>query len=383
MAAQTRPPTSLLASQPAGQEARLSARVGIGHGTVGPCCASAGAWVLLLSRHNFGFRLVLMQQRIFQQGNNQSPIHLGIVMSKILLAVLCVLSLSASAATPPELALQFRRDVARRLDIPPEAEKAYLRLALDGLGVGKADLVRQQMVVVVDRNPHVQALMIFGGSSGSGWQLIGGAPVSTGSGSGFDHYISPVGVFDHLPDGYDDYRAAGSFNSNGIRGFGRTGMRVWDFGWHTAEKGWLKGRTETGAIRFLMHATDPDRLEGRLGTAASKGCIRIGAQVNTFLDRYGALDYHYRQRLGRGERSWVVRPDAVDTGMSGRYLVVLDSGSVRRPDWVAARQAEANGASKRGKKGRRLDPQGPEPVRKVTQPGKGTEPVPVASGVSA
>ena len=35
-----------------------------------------------------------------------------------------------------------------------------------------------------------------------------------------------------------DFRAEGTFNDNGIRGYGRKGMRVFDFGWVVSERGW-------------------------------------------------------------------------------------------------------------------------------------------------
>ena len=49
-------------------------------------------------------------------------------------------------------------------------------------------------------------------------------------------------------------------------------------------------------MRLQMHATDPDHLEQRLGTAQSKGCIRIPASLNEFIDRHGVLDGTTRRR---------------------------------------------------------------------------------------
>src|SRR5664280_1193720 len=56
--------------------------------------------------------------------------------------------------------------------------------------------------------------------------------------------------------------------------------------------------------RLQMHATDPDQLERRLGTAQSKGCIRIPASLNIFLDRFSVLDQDYEQGLDDGRRLW-------------------------------------------------------------------------------
>src|SRR5262252_1994783 len=62
-------------------------------------------------------------------------------------------------------------------------------------------------------------------------------------------------------------------------------------------KGW--GTGEEGDIRLLLHATDPDYLEKRLGRPASKGCVRIPAAMNRFLDRHGVLDADY-ERAAKG-----------------------------------------------------------------------------------
>ena len=71
-------------------------------------------------------------------------------------------------------------------------------------------------------------------------------------------------------------------------------MRVWDFGWQPAERGW-KVEPDLVDIRLLMHATDPDYLEQRLGRPASQGCIRVPAAMNRFLDMHGVLDADYER----------------------------------------------------------------------------------------
>ena len=68
-------------------------------------------------------------------------------------------------------------------------------------------------------------------------------------------------------------------------GRGRKGTRVYDFGWVPAAKGW--GNGAMSVMRLQMHATDPDQLERRLGTAQSKGCIRIPASLNEFISGRG------------------------------------------------------------------------------------------------
>lgn len=105
--------------------------------------------------------------------------------------------------------------------------------------------------------------------------------MSTGKPGTFEHFVTPLGVFLHTPD-IPDFRSVGTYNSNHIRGYGERGMRIFDFGWQLAERGWGKGGSSQ--MRLAMHATDPDRLAKRLGTVASEGCIRIPATLNRFLD---------------------------------------------------------------------------------------------------
>lgn len=70
-------------------------------------------------------------------------------------------------------------------------------------------------------------------------------------------------------------------------------------------------------MRLQMHATDPDLLERRLGSAQSKGCIRIPASLNRLIDCYGVLDAEYKrvrytpQATTRTTTSW---PKACGTG---------------------------------------------------------------------
>jgi hypothetical protein len=65
----------------------------------------------------------------------------------------------------------------------------------------------------------------------------------------------------------------------------------------------------------------------------SKGCIRIPASLNKFIDRYGSLDADYEAQIaGRGQL-WVLRPDREPVPGAGRYLVIVDSGRKARPAW--------------------------------------------------
>jgi hypothetical protein len=141
------------------------------------------------------------------------------------------------------------------------------------------------------------------------------------------YFITPIGVFLHT-DGILDYRALGTFNENHIRGLGLKGMRVWDLGWQTAERGWRADRDEAD-IRLQMHATDPDYLEQRLGRPASEGCVRVPATMNRFLDRHGVLDADYeRDALNDPRLASVLLPDREPTSVAGDAMIVVDSARI-------------------------------------------------------
>jgi hypothetical protein len=183
---------------------------------------------------------------------------------------------------------------------------------------------RAQLLVVVDRNPAVQELRIILAQPDAAWQVIGGSKVSTGQAGRRGYFITPVGVFSHT-SGILDYRALGTFNENHIRGLGLKGMRVWDFGWQTAERGWDVER-DAGEIRLLMHATDPDYLEQRLGRPASQGCVRIPAAMNRFLDVHGVLDADYERAARDDPRvASILLPEREPSRLAGEALVVVDS----------------------------------------------------------
>ena len=230
-----------------------------------------------------------------------------------------------------KLSGEFANAVARRLSVPPADQRAYgqrLQAALAAKGLGE---LSRQYVVLVDRNPHVQALFIyFRGDPAGAWTLIGASPVSTGLPGRYDHFVTPLGVFEHTPQNMD-FRAEGTLNENGIRGYGARDMRIFDFGWTDAERGWGKGGVSS--MRFQMHATDPDRLEPLLGIRHSKGCVRIPGTLDRFLDHFGVLDADYQAMADAGLSLWVLHADRSATPWAGRYLVVVDSGAKSRPAW--------------------------------------------------
>jgi hypothetical protein len=183
-------------------------------------------------------------------------------------------------------------------------------------------LTSSQYILLVDRSPRVQAALVYWRDGEGEMRVIGASAVSTGRPGGFEYFLTPLGVFEHTIANLD-FRAEGTRNEFGIRGYGVAGMRVCDFGWVMGERTWGDGGLSP--MRLQVHATDPDALEPRLGFAASKGCIPISESLNQFLDRYGVLDADYDAALERGAHLWVLRKDRTPTPWSGRYLVVVES----------------------------------------------------------
>ncbi len=172
---------------------------------------------------------------------------------------------------------RFIAEVERRLQLPADAQHSVLQ-QLDA-AVLQAGLSAQppQHVLVVDRRPHAQAAFLVLRTPQGSWHWVGASPVSTGRVGSFDHFRTPLGVFTHSRDNLD-FRAGG-----------------------------------LSQMRLQVHATDAALLEPRLGRVGSKGCIRISAPLNVFLDRHGVLDAdagtvstaRYRSAaLGAGCRRW-------------------------------------------------------------------------------
>ena len=120
----------------------------------------------------------------------------------------------------------------------------------------------------------------------------------------------------------------------GIQVYGAKGLRVFNFGWQQVAKGWGDGTVSQ--IRLQMHATDPDLMERRLGSAQSTGGVHIPASLNRLLDHHGVLDADYVQALREGRTIDVLLGDRDQVRYPGRYLVVVDSGRTERPDWSPA-----------------------------------------------
>lgn len=244
---------------------------------------------------------------------------------------------ASSASSPPGPAVEvdapgaFDAAVQPHLSVPADAQARYLA-ALDAAlaAAGLPDLPPQHLLLV-DRSPQVQAAFALLRTPQGGWQWLGAAPISTGQVGRFDHFRTPLGVFEHSLAN-PDFRAEGTYNENHIRGYGLRGMRVFDFGWVPAERGW--GAGGESPMRLQMHATDPDVLAPRLGRPDSKGCVRIPASLNTWLDKFGILDADYLQAAAAGQPLWMLRADRTPAPWPGRYLVIIDSGTPVRPDWA-------------------------------------------------
>jgi len=229
-----------------------------------------------------------------------------------------------------DLATHFAREVDRRIELPVPEQRFYAEALAAALQSSGHSALDPRYVVLADRSPNVQAVMIFWGTPDRGFEFIGASPASTGKPGAFEHFVTPTGVFDHTIEN-PDFRSLGTRNELGIRGYGAAGMRVFDFGWVRAPKSWAPGE---GVLRLQLHATDPVLLEPALGVRRSKGCIRIPATLNALLDRYGVLDADYERALAAGRRLWILRTDRSWTPWSGRYLVIVDSQRELRPDWV-------------------------------------------------
>lgn len=187
---------------------------------------------------------------------------------------------------------QFDDEVDRRLDVLEVEQRRYIERLQAALRDGGVVLAAKQHLILVDRSAQVQAIAVLLFDPPARWFWIGASATSTGRPGQFDHFVTPSAVFVHSLAN-PDFRSEGTLNENHIRGYGVRGMRVFDFGWVIGERGW--GGGGMSAMRLQMHASDPTVLEPRLGTAQSKGCIRIAASLNRYLDHHAILDADYEQ----------------------------------------------------------------------------------------
>lgn len=180
-------------------------------------------------------------------------------------------------------------------------------------------LTISQYFVASDRNPKKQnAALVFWDNENKNFEVYGYTKVSTGS-VRIKHFFTPLGWFENITSN-GSYRAQGTKNENGIRGYGNKGMRVWDFGWTPSSSGVVKNLNID--IRFQMHATDPNFLESRLGRPDSQGCLRVHSTFNKFLDNYGIIDKNYES-----ENYWVLNKKRTPAQNAGSWLYIFDTSN--------------------------------------------------------
>lgn len=256
------------------------------------------------------------------------------MLRRLILVLLAPLALHA--AEPDPGAEAFKREIDVRLEVPAREQAEYAKRLDAALARAGIDDPQPQYFLLIDRSARVQAAFLYWRSPEGVYQLLGATPAATGRPGAYEHFLTPVGVFAHSLAN-PDFRAEGTRNALGILGYGAKGIRVYDFGWVEAERTWAAG---VGTMRLQVHSTDPDLLEPGLGAWHSKGCIRIPALLNLFIDRYGLLDADYEAAVRAGHRLWMLRADRTPTASPGRWLVVVDSLRSARPRWAVPRKGK-------------------------------------------
>ena len=182
-----------------------------------------------------------------------------------------------------------------------------------------------QYFAYADRNPQAQFVIVgLYDSSRDHIEFLGADLISSGNiGKGGDYFVTPTGVFENAVENFS-YRAMGTPNQDGWRGLGSKDSRVWDFGDQKSIKKYKTGET-VSQMRLLMHSTDPDKGEPRLGRIDSKGCVRISQGLNRFLDTYAILDRNYEEWAKTRPDSWLLKKDRKPVAYPGRFLIIGDS----------------------------------------------------------
>ena len=217
----------------------------------------------------------------------------------------------------------FEREVGG-IGIDSIYREKLLRQVEELVRQSQAKLDSSQFFLLVDRNHEIQkAFVVFYDVTEGKVVLIGGEKISTGNPKRRGYFETPTGIFPNKPANMS-YRALGTKNKHGWRGFGVKGSRVWDIGWQRT----VKGNGEPMGIRMLVHATDPESGEQRLGSIQSKGCIRVTWRFNRFLDYYGVLDREYEANV---KAKYVLLAKRAPVSFAGKFVVIIDSGEFQRP----------------------------------------------------
>lgn len=210
------------------------------------------------------------------------------------------------------------------VEIDSDYRQQVARQAGSLIRENNAKFGESQFFLLVDRNHDVQkAFLAFYDAEDGKVLILGADNASTGNPLRRGYFETPIGVFENKPANMS-YRALGTKNKLGWRGLGAKGSRVWDLGWQRT----VKNRGEPMDIRMLVHATDPDQGEKRLGTVQSKGCIRLSARFNKFLDQYGILDRAYEESA---KARYVLPATRDPIPLAGKFVVVIDSGVSEQP----------------------------------------------------
>jgi len=182
-----------------------------------------------------------------------------------------------------------------------------------------------QYFVYADRNPSAQFISVgFYDAERNQVEILGVDLISSGNiEKGGDYFETPTGVFENVVENFS-YRALGTPNQDGWRGLGAKDSRVWDFGDQKGLKKYKNGNT-VSQMRLLMHSTDPDKGEARLGRTDSKGCVRISQGLNRFLDTYAILDRNYEEWAKTKPDSWLLKKDRKPVAYPGKFLIIGDS----------------------------------------------------------
>lgn len=136
----------------------------------------------------------------------------------------------------------------------------------------ECDLSRAQIMLYTDISKEGQTLSawllegvknIDGGNAFRKYHFIGASKISSGypdkkprKPATDTKFATGTGVFTTNPTvtGVIGYRAEGTKNKNGIRGYGEKGNRVYDIGSMKTKRGWDGSDMD---IRFMIHSTDP------------------------------------------------------------------------------------------------------------------------------
>lgn len=220
-------------------------------------------------------------------------------------ASLPVPALAGLVYTPHELMEQYARDVTPRLHLPADEVRLYCSIAEWQMCGSGRDLLDPQYLLVVDRNPNVQAALLVWRLWSGSYELVGASPVAAGT--------NPLDAARSAQD------LLVQVGANGRRGR----SRVYEFA--SAER---QREGASAAARVQLRSV-PAGGEDRLGAPCTDGCILLPASLVSFLDEYGILDQDAPARAQRH-----VLP------CRGRHLLLVDSEREDRPAWSPAPMRE-------------------------------------------